>query len=176
MAGVVLLALAGCGTTAKTSASSATTAAAPASSGGSGSATIEAHSVGQLGTVLVDQNGKTLYLLTSESGGKVTCTDANGCAAHWPPVILPAGATAATASMGADASKLGTVKDSSGNTLVTYNGWPVRTFSGDTAAGTANGEGLSSFGGTWEAITTAGMGVAPGSSGGGGTTTTLYHY
>lgn len=136
--------------------------------------TIEAHTVGQLGTVLVDQNGKTLYLLSSETGGKLTCTDANGCTSHWPPVVLPSGVRSATAGMGADASKLGTEKDSSGDTLVTYNGWPLYTFSGDSAAGTANGEGISSFGGTWMAVTTAGTGVAPG--GGGATTTAPYHY
>ncbi|MGH9126057.1 MAG: COG4315 family predicted lipoprotein [Acidimicrobiales bacterium] len=171
-----MLALAGCGSTTKASTSS-TTAAAPASSGGSGGGvTIEAHSVGQLGTVLVDQNGKTLYLLTSETGGKMTCTDANGCTTHWPPVVLPSGTSSATAGMGADASKLGTEKSASGDTLVTYNGWPLYTFSGDSAAGTSNGEGLSSFGGTWEAVMTDGMGVTTGSGASGGTSTTLYHY
>lgn len=170
--GVAMLLLAACGSSAKTS-SGTTTTVAPASGGaGGGAVTIEEHSVGSLGNVLVNQDGRTLYLLTSETASKLTCTS-SACLSNWPPVTLPSGTSAATAGMGADASKLGTAKGPSGDTWVTYNGWPLHTFAGDSAAGTANGEGISSFGGTWEALTTAGTGVAPG---GGGSTTTLYHY
>jgi len=43
---------------------------------------------------------------------------------------------------------LGTVS-AAGGTQVTENGAPLYHFSGDTAAGTANGDGISSFGGVW---------------------------
>ncbi len=40
---------------------------------------------------------------------------------------------------------------------VTYNGWPLYTFSGDSgAAGVAHGQALTSFGGTWYVLNAAG--------------------
>jgi predicted lipoprotein with Yx(FWY)xxD motif len=110
-----------------------------------------------VGTVLVNSKGQTLYLLTSEKGGKITCTASNGCTQVWPETNLPSGATAAKAGSGAQASLLGTVKDADGKTEVTYNGWPLYTFSGDSgAAGVAHGQGLTSFGGTWYVLNAAG--------------------
>ena len=58
---------------------SSTPAGSPASSapaGGSSAAstTISAKSVPGVGTVLVNGQGQTLYMLTSEKGGKITCT------------------------------------------------------------------------------------------------------
>ena len=37
--------------------------------------TVKAAMVPGVGTVLVNGDGRTLYLLTSEKGGKLTCTD-----------------------------------------------------------------------------------------------------
>ena len=116
--------------------SSATTGSGSGSSPGAGSAasagtssssavSLSTKSVPGVGTVLVDGQGRTLYLLTSEKGGKVTCTPSNGCTKFWPEITLPKGATAATAGTGVQSSLLGTVKDASGNLEVTYNGWPV---------------------------------------------------
>lgn len=157
------LALAACGgspspsatpTPVKSSAASAspTSKATPASG-----VTIKTATVSGFGTVLVNSSGRTLYTLSSESGGKLTCTVANSCPQTWIEVDLPSGATAATASSGAQSSLLGTETGASG-TVVTYNGWPLYTFSGDKAASQANGEGLSSFGGTWYVL---GAGGAP---------------
>ena len=127
-------------------------------------------------------SGRTLYLLSSEKGGKITCTDANGCTKYWPPVELPEGVSKPVAGSGINASLLGTVRSASGDLYVTYGGWPLYTFSGDTADGQTNGIGVNSFGGTWYAVSTtgspAGSASAPttppttaagsGSSGGGG--------
>jgi hypothetical protein len=58
-----------------------------------------------------------------------------------------------------------------GGRVVTYAGWPLYTYVGDTAAGTANGQGLNINGGRWWAITPAGKvvtGKAGGSNSGGG--------
>ncbi|MGC2192369.1 MAG: hypothetical protein WA751_08550 [Candidatus Dormiibacterota bacterium] len=157
------LALAACGgspspsatpTPAKSSAATAspTTTASPASE-----VTIKTATVAGYGTVLVNSSGRTLYTLSSESGGNLTCTVANGCTKVWIEVDLPSGSTAATAGSGAKSSLLGTETGASG-TVVTYNGWPIYTFSGDKAADQANGEGLSSFGGSWYVL---GAGGAP---------------
>jgi hypothetical protein len=95
-------------------------------------------------------------MLTSEKGGKITCTAANGCLAVWPETALPSGSTAATAGSGVQPSLLGTVKGASGNLEVTYNHWPLYTFAGDSGPGMAKGQGLVNFGGTWYVLNAAG--------------------
>jgi predicted lipoprotein with Yx(FWY)xxD motif len=165
------LSLAACGSKSTNSTASATTAA-PAAHG----VTIASASVPGIGTILVNGQGRTLYLLTAEQGGKLTCTDANGCTAVWPDTELPAGINSATAGAGVQASMLGTIANPAGNLYVTYAGWPLYTFSHDTAAGQANGEGIVSFGGTWEVLTPAGTPLPPPPKTGITTTTTSGGY
>jgi predicted lipoprotein with Yx(FWY)xxD motif len=156
------LVLAACGSSKSTTAPATTVApAASATTAGSGGAavTISAASVPGVGTVLVNSAGHTLYLLTSEKGGKITCTAASGCSAYWPAVELPAGTTTTTAGGGVQASLLGTVKGTDGSEHVTYAGYPLYTFAGDSAAGADKGQGVQSFGGTWWAISPSGMAV-----------------
>ena len=164
--------VAACGASATTSSSgsSPSAAASTGSASNAGAATssavtVSAKSVPGLGTVLVNQKGQTLYLLTSEKGGKITCTASNGCTQAWPEINLPSGGTAAEAGAGVQTSLLGTVKGASGKPEVTYNGWPLYTFSGDSgAAGVAHGEGLTSFGGTWYVLNASGNPVTKASS------------
>jgi predicted lipoprotein with Yx(FWY)xxD motif len=174
--------MAACGSSSKSSSSSSTAAAAsptsaagsPTTAGGSSSGGIEVStaSVAGLGTVLVNGAGDTLYILTSEKGGKVTCTDDTGCTKVWPDSELPKGTTAATAGMGIQQALLGTTKNSDGDLYVTYAGYPLYTFAHDTAPGQANGEGIKSFGGTWEVMAPDGTPVAPGATAGAGSTGT----
>ncbi|HEY2520092.1 MAG TPA: hypothetical protein VGJ19_08280 [Streptosporangiaceae bacterium] len=173
--------MAACGSSGGTSSGSSSPAAAGGASSaaaGSGSAssagattssvTVSAKSVAGLGTVLVNQKGQTLYMLTTEKGGKITCTASNGCLHAWPEINLPSGTKAATAGSGVKSSLLGTVKGGAGKTEVTYNGWPLYTYFGDSAAGQANGQGISNFGGTWYVLNTAGSPVTSKASSGGG--------
>jgi predicted lipoprotein with Yx(FWY)xxD motif len=171
--GAAALALAACGGSSGTT--SPTTSTPPTATG----VTISSATVAGLGTVLVNGQGATLYLLTSEQGGKLTCSLANGCTNVWPPTDLPNGVTAATAGTGVDASKLGTVRDSSGTLIVTYAGWPLYTYAGDSGTGSANGESISSFGGTWYTLTPAGTEVkskSAASTATPGSSTTAYGY
>jgi hypothetical protein len=60
-----------------------------------------------------------------------------------------------------------------GEQQVTAAGLVLYRFSGDSKAGQANGEGISSFGGTWHAVKESGTGSStgghqPSSTGGGG--------
>ncbi|HEX3620706.1 MAG TPA: hypothetical protein VHT97_00155 [Acidimicrobiales bacterium] len=130
------------------------------STASSSGVTINAASVPGVGNVLVNaKDGKTLYLLTSDTNGNITCTDDSGCTKVWPDTELPSGVTAATAGTGVDASKLSTVKSADGHLYPTYAGWPLYEYAGDTGAGQANGQGIVSFGGTWETLTPAGTPV-----------------
>src|SRR3954469_5190344 len=107
-----------------------------------------------LGTVLVDGDGKTLYLFEADKGGMSSCSGA--CATVWPPVTTNGSATAGA---GAQAHLLGTTMRPDGTTEVTYAGHPLYWFSGDANAGDTNGEGLTDFGGAWYAISPAGSAV-----------------
>ena len=160
--------VAACGSSSSSGAAAGSSSSATAGAS-SAAATISAKSVSGVGTVLVNGQGKTLYLLTSEKGGKITCTEANGCTQAWPETVVSSGT--ATAGSGVQSSLLGTVKDASGNLEVTYNHWPLYTFSGDSGPGVAKGQGISNFGGTWYVLSSSGNPVtstqSSSSSGGG---------
>lgn len=150
-------------------AAKATPTPTPAASGG---VVIKTVASSNLGTILVDSQSRTLYMLTSETGGKLTCTVASGCTNYWSEADLPSGVTAASVSGSAKSTLLGTETGATG-TVVTYNGWPLYTYSGDSGTGQENGEGISSFGGTWYVLSASGnpvtaMATPTPSSGGGG--------
>jgi predicted lipoprotein with Yx(FWY)xxD motif len=122
-----------------------------------------------LGSVLVDSQGRTVYLLTADTPGHSSC--AAQCLAFWPAVPAPAGSAVPPAK---DVSALlATTKATSGASMVTAGGWPLYTFAKDKAPGDVNGQGKKSFGGTWYAVSPAGKAVtaaaksAPSTSNGG---------
>jgi len=119
----------------------------------SGTDTVKA-AKSDLGTILVDGEGKTLYLFEADKGGTSSCS--GGCAAVWPPVTTSGSATAGA---GAQENLLGTTMRSDGTKEVTYAGHPLYWFSGDAGAGDTNGEGLTDFGGAWYAVSPAGSAV-----------------
>jgi predicted lipoprotein with Yx(FWY)xxD motif len=126
-----------------------------------------------VGTVLVDGRGRTVYILTSGGHTNVPCTDSSGCTKLWPDLPLSSGTSKARAGMGVKASLLGTKKLSDGETYPTYNGWLMYEYAGDSASGQSNGEGITSFGGTWYVLNPGGQPVksksgGSSSSGGGG--------
>ena len=156
-AAITVAACGASGTTASGSGSSPSSGTADsAGSSPSSAVTVSAKNVPGVGTVLVNGLGQTLYLLTSEKGGKITCTDSNGCTKIWPEITLPQGTTAAKAGSGVMSSLLGTVKDASGNLEVTYNGWPLYTYAADSGPGVAHGQGIATFGGTWYVLNASG--------------------
>ena len=119
-----------------------------------------------LGKVLVNSRGRTLYLFKKDTGTQSECSGA--CAANWPPLRAKSAPLAGT---GAKASLVGTTTRSDGTSQVTYKGHPVYLFSGDQKAGQTNGEGLNAFGARWFALSPSGKQVtsnaaSSGSSGG----------
>lgn len=103
---------------------------------------------------LVDDQGMTLYVFTddTQNGGTSACTDAE-CTAEWPAFVVTA---APTAGEGVDASMLGTITRDDGTMQATYNGWPLYHFSGDTAPGDINGQGME---GKWFLVSAAGTAI-----------------
>jgi predicted lipoprotein with Yx(FWY)xxD motif len=169
--GAIALAAGACSGGGSTSAASGTSPTTVASSGPP--ATVKVASSG-LGNILVDSQGRTLYLFLKDAGTTSSCTDA--CATAWPP-LRDAGTP--TAGSGADASMLGTVPRTDGAAQITYNGHPLYTFTADSKAGDTNGQGKNAFGALWYVVspagtqitttaTTAASSSGSGSSGGGG--------
>jgi predicted lipoprotein with Yx(FWY)xxD motif len=138
---------------------SSSTSAPPAASG---QATLQTGHT-SAGTVLTDSKGMTLYTFAKDQGSTSACTGA--CASAWPPVTgTPVAASGVSLS-----GQLGTISRGGGVLQATYNGHPLYTFAGDTAAGQANGNGSTNFGGLWAVITIgAGSGGTPTSSSSGG--------
>ncbi|HET9198125.1 MAG TPA: hypothetical protein VFN92_07735 [Solirubrobacterales bacterium] len=118
-----------------------------ASAEGGGAAVVKAAQVGDLGTVVVDAEGMTLYDFHKDEGGTSACYGA--CAAAWPP-LLTDGEPKAEA--GAVASQLGTTERKDGTFQVTYDGWPLYTYAGDSKPGEANGNDIDQFGAEWYAL------------------------
>jgi predicted lipoprotein with Yx(FWY)xxD motif len=116
-----------------------------------------------LGRVIVKSNGHTLYMFGKDRNGKSACS--GQCATFWPPLIT-SGKPRVT--NGARASLVGTTRRADGRLQVTYNHHPVYTFAKDTKTGQTNGEGVSAFGGVWDAVSPAGAKIVKTSSSGGG--------
>jgi predicted lipoprotein with Yx(FWY)xxD motif len=115
-----------------------------------------------LGDVLVDAQGRTLYLFGADTGTTSACSGA--CAVNWPPLVASGTPTIGN---GAKASLVGTSTRSDGKQQVTYNRHPVYLFAGDQKAGDTNGQGVNAFGGSWFALTAAGSQVSASAPSGG---------
>ena len=119
-----------------------------------------------LGKILVDSQGRTLYLFQKDSGTTSTCTGT--CASDWPPLRANGKLTVGG---GTNASMVGTTPRSDGKPQVTYNGHPLYRFANDQNPGDENGQGLNAFGGRWYAVSPAGdqvTGQAPNAGNGNG--------
>jgi predicted lipoprotein with Yx(FWY)xxD motif len=104
-------------------------------------ASVEVSDLPSLGRVLVDGQGRTLYLFTRDTGSTSTCT--GSCAELWPPVEAGAGGEP-TAGDGVDGSKLGSTTRDDGSQQVTYAGHPLYRYGQDEKPGDAKGHGVGS--------------------------------
>jgi len=134
-------------TTSTTIASTSTTVSGPAPV-----YQVNTGTVPNLGTVLVDGQGFTLYVFAPDKqSGSSTCF--GQCAKAWPPLVLPAGVSQAPAGPGVKASLLGTTKRQDGTVQVTYDKWPLYLWVIDSAPGQATGQNVNNLGGKWYVIT-----------------------
>ena len=133
------------------------------------SVAVTTRKISGLGVVLVNSKGRTLYVFMKDQHRRVTCT--GQCASFWPPLKWK-GTRRPKAGGAAKRSLLSSVKNPSGGRVVTYNKWPLYTYSGDSKAGQANGEAQTLNGGKWYVISAKGVLIKHKSSGGGGGTTT----
>jgi predicted lipoprotein with Yx(FWY)xxD motif len=162
---LVALALAACGSSASGGSSGSSGTSAPATATGQSPAaatgqpgTVDVGTT-NLGSILVDSQGMTLYLFQADSGTTSACSGA--CAKAWPPLQANGQPTAGD---GTSNSLLGTTQRSDGTSQVTYNGHPVYTFAKDSKAGETTGEGVNAFGGPWYVLSATGDPITSASS------------
>jgi predicted lipoprotein with Yx(FWY)xxD motif len=111
-------------------------------------ASVLATSNAQLGTILTNAQGGTLYYFLPERGGKIVCSS-SACTTYWPPSLTPGGNPTGGAGV---TGQLGVVMRAGGD-QITYNTWPLYTFAGDKAPGQTTGQGVVGFGGKWQVAT-----------------------
>src|SRR4051794_31368965 len=128
-------------TTAPTAAAS-TAAQSPAAGGAAGVSLADS----KFGKILVDSQGRSLYIFTPDgTSGKSVCTDK--CLASWPALTSDATPTLGT---GLDAEDFASItRADTGAKQVTFYGMPLYYFAADKSAGDVNGQGV---GGKWYVI------------------------
>jgi predicted lipoprotein with Yx(FWY)xxD motif len=92
---------------------------------------------GKSETILTNASGMTLYYFTADTATTSACT--GSCSSTWPPLLISGSSTPASATT--LSGTLVTLANANGS-QVAYNGHPLYIYSGDTAPGQTNGEGL----------------------------------
>lgn len=108
-----------------------------------------------LGEIVVDSMGRTVYVFSKDSANEPTCYDA--CANTWIPLLAkndPIGG------IGIDVAAADTAPRRDGDDQVTYHGFPLYRYAGDNGSRDANGQGRDMFGGEWHVLTKAGRPLA----------------
>ena len=115
---------------------------------------------GSLGTYLVDQNGKSLYLFKADQPNDSRCSGA--CAQAWPPFTVSGGQIPSVEG-DVQQSLIGVITRSEGSTQVTYRDWPLYYFISDSNPGDTTGQGINSFGEKWYLVKPDGSALNPNS-------------
>jgi predicted lipoprotein with Yx(FWY)xxD motif len=125
--------------------------AAAAVAAGTTLATGKATVKGKTKTVVVNSRGVTLYTLSGERVGKLKCVT-TACFKVWPPYKVSA--TAKLTKAKGISGTIGRLHRPKGKFYqVMLNGHPLYTFAPDAGEkGSAEGEGIKSFGGTWHVV------------------------
>ena len=108
------------------------------------------------GQILVDGQGRALYLFAADKTSTPTCYDA--CAAVWPPFLGEKDAKV-DAMHAATASLTGTTTRKDGTVQVTYNGHPLYYYSGDKNPGDVLCQGAVDHGGAWYVVDPQGSAI-----------------
>jgi predicted lipoprotein with Yx(FWY)xxD motif len=100
---------------------------------------LKTSSTAQLGTFLVDKQGRTLYAFKSDKNGKSVCT--GECAKTWLPFIKLNNGIVANSITGA----LGTFERADKSLQMTYIGQPLYLYAKDLKPGDTNGNNFNNL-------------------------------
>ena len=143
-AAMAALVVAGCG-------GGGNQATAASTQSGGGSKTINVTDNGDLGRILTDSKGRTIYLFEKDTNHRSACY--GQCATYWPPLLTTAKPVAGT---GVKKALLGTIRRSNGKKQVTYNGHPLSRYIQDPRPGQITGQDSHFFGAAWYVVSPSG--------------------
>jgi predicted lipoprotein with Yx(FWY)xxD motif len=109
----------------------------------------------KLGKILVNSRGYTVYAFSIDKPNSDKCVKIPLCLSAWPAVTTTGKPIAGP---GLKQSLLGTIKLGR-KTQVTYNGWPLYTYTQDTRPAETKYVNLLQFQGYWPALNAAGKTV-----------------
>ena len=110
----------------------------------------------EVGKVLVDSSGFTVFRFSKDPRNSDTCVKISGCTNLWPPLMSSGRPVAGP---GVRSALLSTIKLPGGGRQVTYAGHPLYRYSAATGKGETGYVGAQQFGGSWYALNAAGGSV-----------------
>lgn len=126
------------------------------------SATVDVGTITSYGKVLVTASGHALYLFSADPKTGKSSTCQGSCILVWPPLLVSG---AVKSGPGVDPRLLSKFQSSDGGSQVAYGKHPLYTYEEDASAGTAEGEGVETYGGTWWLVSPTGHAVTEPTSG-----------
>jgi predicted lipoprotein with Yx(FWY)xxD motif len=142
---LALLALAGCGSSSYGGGSAAATSSSSAATSNADLKTADT----SLGKVVVNADGRTVYVFDKDTSGSGASACSGNCLAKWPPVQAASGKPTGSGVTG----ELGTIKRDDGTEQVTLAGMPLYLYVGDSHPGDVTGQAV---GGIWWAVSPSG--------------------
>jgi predicted lipoprotein with Yx(FWY)xxD motif len=133
-----VLVLAGCGSDDAADPVGATASPAEASPSAAGPAAdaLLATADTDLGTVVVDGEGMTVYVFDRDTPGSGTSSCSGECLVAWPPVV----AESESPTVDGVTGEIGTITRDAGTLQVTLEGWPLHYWQDDAAPGDTTGQ------------------------------------
>lgn len=130
-------------TVAANSSANTSTVAKTTIGSGSGGYSIMVASSATYGQFLTSNAGYTLYTYTGDVKGSGISSCTSGCAENWPPFYI----ANFTVAPGLNASAFSIINRTGGRVgkQITYKGWPLYLFSGDSAPGAVTGNNVAGF-------------------------------
>ncbi len=101
-----------------------------------GEATVRFEENDDFGAILVDAQGRSLYVFTPDVKGESVCVD--GCSERWPVFYTED----LIVGEGLDTDDFGTIDRPDGSQQTTYKGWPLYLFQNDAEPGDVEGDGV----------------------------------
>ena len=107
----------------------------------SASFTVQIMSSSSVGNYLANASGFTLYYYNKDTPNSGVSECYASCATNWPPFY----SATLTLPAGLNASSFATINRTGGTKQLTYDGYPLYKFIGDSKSGDITGNGVASF-------------------------------
>ena len=95
----------------------------------------------------VDGSGRSLYFYDEDAQDYSACGEENNCISAWPPYTVESDQSviAEGQAVQVDIGSFQREDDGISSTQVTYQGYPLYSYAGDTSAGETKGNGVNGF-------------------------------